>query len=444
MAHSQISALLVNGDPYTVRACIQLGISPVVLHGPKLREWGYIQLPPEVEAVFAEDVSSLECVLSSLGRAGMAERRFSFVQTSDERTLVTAAALGKILGVPAMSSDVAVRFRDKWLQKQVVAQSGVAVARSRVVEDVHDLDSSVFDGFEKAVLKPIAGGGTQNTSVVRSREDLLVAAAGLRRRGARQRTFVLEEFVEGEEWVVNGVVFDGVVQFFGVGTYSEPCLTTVASSSALQVETFDPHADADVYDLVRPVAETALGALGLRSGVFHMELFQREEGGAPVFGECAARPGGGVTQEVVHCKFGVDLSAAAVQCAAGVDPKINASVRPETVGSTFLANKPGVLVGYPAPDEIMALPGVEHLRLELPYGSRIKESLAGTFERVGQAVLIGSTPEEFRQRRDFLTTWFDERIVVVPTDASPSQLRTWQGEHWPETVSQFSTYADRP
>jgi len=439
---SQPSSLLVNGDPYTVRASVELGLSPVVVHGPKLREWGFIEYPSDVETVFAEDVTSVESVLSALTRARLRDRAFRCVQTSDERALVTAATLGALLGVPSMDPDVAVAFRDKWLQKQAVSAVGLPVARTRVVDDAHHVDPALFDGLTKAVLKPIAGGGTRETSVVRSRRELADAGASLRRGGVTDRTFVLEEFIDGDEWMADGVVADGVVRFLSVAGYAEPSLTSVTNRSVQQIENFDPSIFPGAYDLVRPTVETALAALGLYDGVFHMELFIPESGGAPVFGECAARPGGALIHEMIEYKYGVDLSRAAVAIACGVDTVATVRSRPETVGATFLPNRPGVLLAYPTADEIGRLPGVEYVRLEFPYGSGVNEEWTSSSEGVGQVMLSGRTPEEFRTRRDALIQWFDERLVVVPPRASPAELRSWQELHWPGSVGRFTTFGD--
>ncbi|WP_457032520.1 ATP-grasp domain-containing protein [Kitasatospora sp. P5_F3] len=443
MSQNRPSALIIGADPYLIRACLRNDIDPVVVYGPGLHDWGFIEIPQIVEKVFSEDTSSVESVLFSLHRAGLTDRDFSCIHTGDEMALVTVAALAKVLGISvAVEADVAVRFRDKWLQKQALTEAGIEVAKSQVIEDVHHPDRSGVQEFGKAVLKPIAGAGTKNTSVVEGTAGLHAKGAEYRRSGMPQRTFVLEEFMPGDEWIVDGVVFDGVLQFFSVSTYGEPCLSTVEFSRALQVEVFDPTADAGVYELARSVAEPALRALGLNRGVFHMELFHQQESGKLVFGECAARTGGLLQPELVEAKFGVDLAVAAIRCASGVDPQIKPSVRPETVGSTYLNNRPGVLVGYPSPAEVRALPGVEYLRLELPYGFQMADALASTTEAVGQVVLSGATREEFRSRRDSLAQWFDERLVVVPAHATYPELREWQRRQWPETVSSFGTYSD--
>jgi biotin carboxylase len=257
--------------------------------------------------------------------------------------------------------------------------------------------------------------------VIRSREDLAAAGAAMRRDRAPARTFVLEEFVDGAEWAVDGVVFDGTLQFLSVAAYSQPCLIVVSSGSVMRIE-------------------TALGALGLRSGVFHMELFVPADGRPPVFGECAARPGGALLHEMVEYKFGVALGRAAVMTTAGIDPTITPSIRCETVGAVFLPSKPGVIVSYPTPAEVAALPGVEYVRLECPYGSRVDEHSANSSEGIGQVMLSGRTLEEFRDRCAFLTGWFDERVLAVPPEASPAELRVWQAAHWPDTETRFTPY----
>ncbi len=443
MLQNQPSALLVGVEPYVIRACLRSGIKPFVVYGPDLKDWGYVELAGDVETIFAEDLTSVESVLSSLKRAGIAQREFICIQTSEEEALVAVAAIARVLGIPtAVDTDIALHFRDKWLQKQIVAAAGVEVAMSRVIEDVCNPDLAGLDDFDKAVLKPIAGAGTRNTSIVRGREELVAKCAEYRRRGTPQRTFVLEEFIAGDEWTVDGVVFNGEIQFLSVGNYAEPCLSAVNSNTALQLERFDPVADAEIHDLVRPVAGAALRALGLDCGVFHMEVFYQQETGKLIFGECAARTGGAGISEVLEYKFGVDLGQASLHCAAGIDPEINPSVRPEHVGTIFLATRPGILIGYPAPAEIQALPGVEYVRLDRPYGFHMADSVADATVKVGQVMLSGSTRDEYCSRRDFLTQWFDERLVVVPAEATNRDLRRWQKDNWPESASTFSTYSN--
>lgn len=443
MSQNQPSALIIGADPYLIRACLRMDIKPVVVHGPGLFDWGFIEIPDGVETFFAEDTSSVESVLFGLHRAGLGAREFSCVHTGDEYALVTVAALGKVLGASiSVEPDVAVRFRDKWLQKRTLTEAGIAVAKSHLIEDIHHLDPATVEEFDRAVLKPIAGAGTMNTSIVEGRAGLMSKCAEHRRKGTSQRTFVLEEFMPGDEWIADGVVFDGELQFLSVSTYGEPCLNTVDFNRALQVEVFDPLGDAAAYELARSVVEPALRALGLRRGTFHMELFHQPDTGRLVFGECAARTGGLLQPELIEAKFGLDMAVAGLRCAAGDDPRIEPSVRPDTVGSTYLNNRPGVLVSYPTPAEVLALPGVEYLRLELPYGFRMADGLASTTEAVGQVVLSGHTREEFRSRRDSLTKWFDDRLVVVPAHASYPELRRWQKENWPDSFSSFSTYSD--
>jgi biotin carboxylase len=439
------SALLVGlADPYMVRACRKHGITPVVFHGPDMADWGYVRLADDVQTLFAEDPKDAECLLAAIHRAGLENREFLCVQSTDEFAQVSAGVLAQHLGASGVDTHTAVRFRDKWLQKRYVREAGLNTAGSEVIDDIFApgaLARFEADGIGKSVLKPVAGAGTMNTVAVNDLEDLRSRIAQFRRDGVHQRTFVLEEFVDGEEWVADGVVFEGRIQFFGLGAYAKPCLDVVSANKALQMERFDPVADQDLYEAAEPVVSGVISALRLERGVFHMELFRQAETGKIYFSEVAARRGGGLTQEEIDYKFGVDLAEAALLCAAGRDPRVKPRVRPEAVGMTYLLNRGGTLISCPSLPEIQARPGVRYARLELPLGFQIPENLTNTIGKVGQAVVGGATREELAARRDDLAKWFDDNLAVAPAGATIRELRDWQAATWPDRDSRFQTFA---
>ena len=414
-----------------------------MLHGPDMVDWGYVRLADDVETLFAEDTKDTECLLGVIHRAGLENRDFVCVQSTDVVRQVSSAALARHLGVPGVDTHTAIRLRDKWLQKRDVRQAGLDTAGSEVIDDIFApgaLARFEAGGIGRSVLKPVAGAGTMNTVVVNDLEDLRSRIAQFRRDGAHQRTFVLEEFVEGEEWVADGVVFDGQVQFFGLGAYAKPCLSVVSENKTLQMERFDPEREKDLYEAAEPVVTGALRALGLERGVFHMELFCQASTGKVYFSEAAVRRGGALTQEEVEYKFGVDLAEAALLCAMGTDPQIKPTVRADAVGMTYLLNRGGTLISCPSLAQIQARPGVAYARLELPVGFQIPENLTNTIGKVGQAVLDGRTREELAARRDDLARWFDENLAVAPAGATIGELRDWQAAIWPRQDSRFQTF----
>ena len=322
--------------------------------------------------------------------------------------------------------DTAVRFRDKAVQKHVVRQAGIRVARTVVIDDIRDLEPAAVELFPRSVLKPVAGAGTSLTTVIDDRGDLDAAVRRARDGASGPRTFVLEEYVAGRELTADGVVVDGELAFVGLGYYEQPCLTTIIAQQRMQTYKLDPSSDASTYDRVVPTVRGALAALGLRDGVFHMELFHDVETDEVWFSECAARRGGGLIHEEIDRKFSVDLGDAALRAAAGLAPELEPAVRPGVVGATFLPQQEGILLECPSAGDLLSRPSVEYARIELPVGFHMRGSVSDTIGRVGQVLLRTPSMPAFLAASNDTVAWFSERMVVLPTTLSPAELRDRQ------------------
>jgi biotin carboxylase len=432
------SLLVVGADSYTLRACVDLGVDTVLVSGPGLRDGGWALVPDGVRSVFVDDQRNPESVLAGLHRAGLGGHRFDAVLTPNEHALVFSAVLARVLDCRGNTPQTAVLFRDKWSQKNAVREAGLHTARSILIEDLHDLDSLPEPAWERSVLKPVTGVATRLTAEVASPEALRATAARFARADPRIRTFVLEEFVEGDEWLVDGVVRGARIAFASIAAYGQPCLSAVRRREPLTFRRFDPETDKSEFDLVDPVAATALTALGLQDGVFHMELFHQD--GELYFSECAARRGSALVQEEVHLKFNVDLAEESVRGALGLAPRLDVEVLAQTVGATYLDGRPGTLIGRPSRAEVLARDGVRFLQHDLPLGSYIPETLSGTDSQVAQAVVTAEDPVQLGERISALRAWYGENLTIVPADATGTRLRAWQRETWPDADNEDLLY----
>ncbi|MEV6263940.1 hypothetical protein AB0M42_24735 [Streptomyces sp. NPDC051784] len=425
MENASPRILIVGLDRYGMRACVRRGLEVTVVCGTGVWEQGHIAIPDEVTVIRVDDHTSAEAVLMGLARAGLTSESFDAVYTTAEDSLVMVGLLAAHLGLPAVPPDIAVRFRDKSVQKREIRSAGLATAGAVVVDDVHHTGSITELPSAKAVLKPVAGAATERTTVVSSVAELRSRSEEYRRQGTTQRTFILEEFVRGQEWIADGVLYDGELLFCALGRYGDPCLTAVDSGRPLNFRHFDPADEGWAYDRALPVVTASLAALGLREGMFHMELFHDPETGTLAFGECAARRGGALVQEVVHAKFNVDLADCAIQVALGRRPDLDVKIRPGAIGGAYLTAGPGLLLDCPSPDQVMARPGVEFVRVERPVGDRTP-AVAGTDHRIGQFMVSADNPEELQQRFAKVWDWFGPQVKIVPDGLTPRELRALQ------------------
>jgi len=428
---SKSSVLMLGADSYVLRACELHDVEPVLLCNSSAYDSGRVQMPSGGTLIRVDDVTSPEDCLAALHRAGLADRQFDAVQTTWEFSVVTATALGRVLGCRSIDPATACHFRDKSLQKARLLSAGVPVTRSVVIPDIYDVRDVPLE-FERAVLKPIAGGGTAFTSVVREKKDLEEASRACREKKESKRTFLLEEYVDGDEWMAEGVAFGGEVLFFGLGAYTEPCLDALIGQVPISLRRLDPVHSADAYDSAGPVVRSAITALGLQDSVFHMELFRERGTGRIIFSECAARRGGALTQEQVLAKFNVDLGEAALLCAIGRRPEIEVKVHPKVVGCAGLYGPAGTVVDYPTPDELLGQPNVTFAQMWVPPGANLNLKFSASADMLGAVLLITESVAEFDERVSQLRRWFGERLVVAEPALTSGQRWAWQHRNWPD------------
>jgi biotin carboxylase len=224
-----------------------------------------------------------------------------------EQLQVPLAEARELLRLPGMSAEVARNFRDKARMKTVLRQAGVPCARHRLAcsrAEAREFAAQV--GFP-LVVKPPAGAGAMATFRVEAPEALeqaLSAAAP----GPTQQV-LLEEFVVGEESSFETVSIDGRPVWTSSTRYLPTPLEAmhhpwIQWCVLLPREQDDPR----LADL-REVAFRALAALGMGTGLTHMEWFRRRDGSLAI-SEVAARPPGAQITTLVSVAHEWDLLAA--------------------------------------------------------------------------------------------------------------------------------------
>jgi biotin carboxylase len=424
------TVLIIAPDRYLLRACQRNGVDAVVICGAGITDAGVARVPPGMTSVFVEDHKDVAVVLGALSRAGLADRHFDAVISSNEYTVPLAALLAGHYGCGGLPVDVAIRFRDKSLQKRAVRAAGVPAAEFVVIDDIRALGQLPPLPYSPMVLKPVAGVGTRLTKLVRDADELKAAAKHAAAH-TDLRTFMLERYIPNDELIVDGVMRDGELVFYSMGYYPEPCLAVVERQASMTYCRFDPVADKDTFEEGGALAKRAIGALGMTDGVFHMELFRPADGGPLMFGECAARRGAAMIFEEVLWKFNVDLAEEMLLAQLRWPPRLDIRVRPGVVGTTNLNAPPGVLLSVPPVAEILRQPGATFARIEMPVGALIADQISDAASRLGQVLVTAAEPGDLIARFAAIQAWFAGQLIVAPQRATHATLRSWQQRTWP-------------
>jgi biotin carboxylase len=411
--------IIVGLLPPVEAALARYGIEHRTLVEPRKRDYARSLGRPETILSCANPADT-EVVLATVERAGLDPAAIRLVWGTGEFTIVSAALAAGVLGRPGrLAPAAALAFRDKWLQKQRIAAAGLAAPRRHLVESPDDVPEAARRVGFPAVVKPVAGAATTLTFRVEDPGQLATAAgrilaAGTADRITRYGAALVEEYVTGEEYHLDGCVFDGEIPTLGLSWYLDNNLEVLRRGDPCSAVLLDPGQEPGLYREAAELARGAVRALGLRTGFFHMEAFRTPAGFQ--FSECAARPGGNGVWESFRYKFGIDLFDEHVRSVAGLPPT-PARVAPGVFCRTFVGAPPGIVTAMPGLDDLLARPGVLEGTVDVAVGQPVPDMHADTNARPASAIVHAGTVPRLLDRLSDLKAWYYASVTVRPEPA---------------------------
>ena len=206
-----------------------------------------------------------------------------------EQLQVPLAQVREHLGIGGMDPVTAHNFRDKAQMKTVLRAAGVPCARHKLAVCAADAREFAERAGFPLVVKPPAGAGAKSTFRLDDRGDLdawLDAVPPTPDQPAQ-----IEEFLTGDEGSYDSVMVDGQVVWDSVSNYLPTPLEVLRHPWMQWVVLLPREIGGPEYAGIRQVAPAALKALGLGTGLTHMEWFRRPDGTVAV-SEVGARPPG--------------------------------------------------------------------------------------------------------------------------------------------------------
>ncbi|HYI59578.1 MAG TPA: ATP-grasp domain-containing protein [Microlunatus sp.] len=262
-------------------------------------------LPDEARAALAHyehvslaDEGAVLAALQGLSR----HARIDQVECLWEPYMVLAARIREVLGLPGMTVQQTLPFRDKELMKQVLDAAGIRTPRHASTSHVAGIYAAAEQIGYPLIIKPIAGAGSADTYRVDSTAELENVLPMI----GHVDTVSVEEFIEAEEFTYDTVCGAGTILYENVSWYRPRPL------QARSHEWISPQTMA-LRDLERPelaggieMGHQVIGALGFTAGFTHMEWYRKADGEV-VFGEIGARPPGARTVDVMNYACDADL-----------------------------------------------------------------------------------------------------------------------------------------
>ena len=302
------------------------------------------RLPPQLKDSLAGhwqiedplDAGQIAWAVEGLGeQVGPVQRLLAVL----EQLQVPLAQVREHLGIPGMDAVTARNFREKDQMKTVFDREGVPCARHRLADSAQAARGFARDVGFPLVVKPPAGAGAKSTFRLDDPADLdawLQAAPP-----APDRPALIEEFLTGQEGSYDSVMVDGEIVWDSISSYLPTPLEVLRNPWMQWVVLLPRDIDGPEYAGIRQVAPVALRALGLRTGLTHMEWFRRPDGSVAI-SEVGARPPGAQITSMLCFAHDFDLYRAWSELM--IDGTFSPPVRRWSAGTVYLRGQGAGLV----------------------------------------------------------------------------------------------------
>ncbi|MER6500177.1 ATP-grasp domain-containing protein [Streptomyces sp. NPDC001455] len=342
------------------------------------------------------DLSDPSAVIAA-GRA-LAERHdVAGVLTWDEYQLVPTARLAQILGLPGAAPEAMRACRDKGRTRSVLAEHQVGSAASMRTTSLLEAVLAAESIGYPIVLKPASNAASIGVIRVDDGEGLTsgweFATAGAGGVGSESDDVLVEEYLDGPEVSVECVTHRGVTAAVAV-TRKTVGFAPFFEEIAHSVDAHDP-----LLAEVAPVATAAIAALGISTGVQHVELRLTDRG--PRIIEVNARIGGDLIGLLVSLATGLDLARIAADLACGTAPVL-APTRSQAAAIRLLyPDATGILTHRSIDDQFARTTGwLEDVRWLRGPGDLTVLPPAGDLDtaRIGHLLVTAPTADTAQQR----------------------------------------------
>ena len=242
---------------------------------------------------------------------------FDIIVALDDFEVETAAKLREHLRIPGMGDTTARYFRDKLAMRAKAKDRGIRVPEFIQVLNHDNLKQFMNRVPAPWVLKPRSQASAIGIKKIETAEQLWQTIETL---GDQQSFNLLEQFVPGDIYHVDSIVYERKVLFAAVHKYTDPPMSVVHEGgifASCSLERGSPE-----EPILRSLNKQVITEFGLAQGITHTEFIKGRDDGKFYFLETAARVGGAHIAELVEAAAGINLWAewAKLELAGKVKP----------------------------------------------------------------------------------------------------------------------------
>ena len=264
------------------------------------------------------------------------------IHPCSEVSMNVMGRLNDELGLSGITREQAIRATNKHLMREAFEKGIAPSPKSFLTENVEDAWMHLQNDFSTdGILKPSRNSGSRGIAKVSRDMDKadFVKAYDIAFNESRDKSVLIEQFIEGPEFSIEIIVWNGKVNVLTVTDKKTTGAPHFVELGHNQPSCFS----ADEVETLKAAAVAGVKALGVNNCACHAEAKLMD--GKAYLMEIGARLGGDfISTELTHLSTGIDMVAAAIDVALGTEPDLSIKEEPKGVCIRYFCPKPGKLV----------------------------------------------------------------------------------------------------
>jgi len=312
---------------------------------------------------------------------------------------VTVAEVAAALGLPGIDVESAHCCNNKIKMRERLGKHNIAGPKFEFADNYEDAKEKALKIGYPLVVKSTDNSASRGVRIIDSEAQLKDACEEAQKYCFYDSRILLEEFLVGDEYSVDTVVYDNILYPGGISDREFDKTSDLSKEFAIQTGSLTPsrlpeEMQEKMYDLMADAAK----AMGVDKGAFKGDLIICD--GEPKVIEITARLSGGFdSQYRKPYSFGINLIKATMDIAIG-NPLDFRDLVPKWVKfskTTSPFPKAGKITAIKGLDEVKNLPGVKNVIMNVKEGD-IVEDYKHCANRVGYIIITGDSYEQLKER----------------------------------------------
>ena len=234
---------------------------------------------------------------------------FDGILAVGDRPAFIAACCAEQLGIRFHPSEAVDAANDKYRTRQRFRAAGLNTPEGYLIQP-----SSPLPPRFPCVLKPLHFSASRGVIRADNASEFAAAQVRIRKMIGAAESILVEDFIPGREFALEGLVTDGKLQVLAIFDKPEPLDGPFFEETIYLTPSREP---ASVQRAIEEAAQLAVTGLGLRFGPVHAEMRVNNRGVWML--EVAARPIGGLCSRLLRFEDGVGFEELLLRHAIGQD-----------------------------------------------------------------------------------------------------------------------------